>query len=232
MTLFEVGVDVGDPGRPITPQAVGNWERGVNEPKATHMQRLAKLLNLDFNELLSLRSDTPDDAGSDEAPISVDHNGEAITIPANGIREIDSAAGLGGGQVPNHVYSPSSTGMALSDAFKPDAWILPPRFVQSGLRGSPDQIIAITTQGDSMEPTIGNGDVVFVNTTHRRVSPPGLYAIRDVYGEIIVKRLDVFRAGDGLKLKITSDNPHEPARDEPIEEITVVGRVCGLFRTV
>lgn len=209
--------------------AVGNWELG-GKIELANLSRLADEagVSLDWLE----RGIGPAPGARPGGPPSFDHNGESLTLPAHGIREIDSAAGLGGGQVPEEAYRAGADGWSVTDAYKPEAWILPQRFVQSGLRGRADQIIAIATQGDSMEPTIGHGDVVFVNTMHRRISPPGLYAIRDVYGEIIVKRLDVFRAGEALKVKITSDNPHEPTRDEPIEEIAVVGRVCGLFRTI
>lgn len=161
---------------------------------------------------------------------ALDNNGESVRIPTHGIREIDASAGLGGGQEPQIAYRASQEGWQITDAFKPDPWILPPRFIRGGLGAPADKIIAIETQGDSMSPTIGHGDVVFVDTRHTRISPPGLYAIRDIYGEIIVKRLAAFQVDGDPRVQIISDNSHEPPREEPLSEITVVGRVCGMFR--
>ncbi len=217
----------------VTRGAVGNWELG-GKIELENLAALAALVGASIDWFRRGEGSPPaaERSASRENLDVVDRNGEAMSLPSKGIREIDSAAGLGGGQVPEQAYRAGADGWSVTDAFKPEPWIFPQRFVQSGLRARADQIIAITTQGDSMEPTIGHGDVVFVNTTHRRVSPPGLYAIRDVYGEIIVKRLDVFRTGDGLRIKIASDNPHERTREEPLDEVAIVGRVCGLFRTI
>ena len=155
---------------------------------------------------------------------------ERRDIPLDGIRELDSDAGLGAGQEPDHVYVQGKDGLEVRDAYKPEPWILPRRFMRDGLRAGPEKVIAIATRGDSMEPTIHNGEVVFIDTTNRRVGSGTLHAIRDVYGEIIIKRLDLFRDGDELKVNIISDNRATPMRTEPLSEIAVVGRVCGLFK--
>lgn len=164
-------------------------------------------------------------------PGVVDRDGSTVDVPERGIKELDSSAGLGGGQTVPVNYEEGREGFEPVDAFKSEPWIFPSSFMQ-GLKVSEKNVIAVTTQGESMAPTINHGDVVFVDTTHVRVSPPGLYALRDIYGEVIVKRLDVYRKGDAILMRITSDNPHEPSREEPISEIAVVGRVCGIMKLV
>ena len=51
----------------------------------------------------------------------------------------------------------------------------------------------LDTNGDSMAPTILSGERVVVDTGHKTPTPDGLYAIRDTFGSIVVKRLQVMR---------------------------------------
>jgi phage repressor protein C with HTH and peptisase S24 domain len=161
----------------------------------------------------------------------IDLQGDAIIPPTDGVKEIDAAAGMGGGQHVQFAYEDEGDGNHHPvDAFKPEPWIFPRSFHDSGLKAPASAVIAMATQGDSMAPTIQHGDVVLIDTRHQRISPPGIYALRDIYGEIIVKRLDIFRVDGRVIVKITSDNPHEPTRDEPASEVAIVGRVCGIVK--
>lgn len=210
--------------------------------KETSLPKLAKALDWTLQELL---------AGGEGIDIAIDYDadyetargerneknkthfydsdGRRLNIPAEAIREVDVAAGLGGGQIPAQVYTPESN---MADAYKRESWVLPSAFLNSSFRAPASAIIAIATRGDSMSPTISHGDVAFVDTRHRRVSPSGLYAIRDIYGEIVIKRLDAYREGDDLFVTISSDNAAEPKRMERLMEISVVGRVCGIMRPI
>lgn len=219
--------------------AVGNWERDESIGRQ-NLGRLAEMAGCSIDWIERGIGEPPqrrerlNNPAGDAKPQAdhFDREGLPVAVPKAGIREIDAAAGLGGGQTPDVVYTPSDDGMQAVDAFKEEAWVLPNRFMRGGLGAPADKIVAIATKGDSMSPTIGHGDVVFVDTRHTRVSPPGLYAIRDIYGEIIVKRLDVRRAGDEYFVIISSDNPHEPRKEEPLSEIVVFGRVCGRFNVM
>jgi len=92
------------------------------------------------------------------------------------VDEIDVIAGLGGG------------GLALIEAngdfsaeVVRDFWRLPP-WVLNRFNAQPGNIKAFPSQGDSMEPTIEDGDVVFADIRHRVPSPPGLYVLADEFG--------------------------------------------------
>lgn len=202
-------------------------EKGGRKMTVAWAKRLAPVLGVKPQELLfvegdSTRSDNIDrPAGSKE---------KKVQPPKNAIREIDSAAGLGGGQAIPIAYEDGVDDFRAGDAFKAEPWIFPRAFLDSGLKAPASKIIAMATQGDSMSPTINHGDVVLVDTRHLRISPPGIYALRDIYGEIIVKRLDIFRSEGRVIVKITSDNPHELAREEPASEVAIVGRVCGIVK--
>ncbi len=149
--------------------------------------------------------------------------------PASGIIEIDVRAGLGAGG--------STDGREVrhdgdyADPVKSEAWKFPTRFMREELRASESQVIILETDGDSMEPTIGSGERIIVHTGMRTPSPDGIFALRDAFGNIIAKRLQVLRKGDPPRVLIISDNKSHPTEEVGIDEIHIVGRVLwGLKR--
>lgn len=107
------------------------------------------------------------------------------------------------------------------------------RFERSWLsqisQAQPDELSIITFVGDSMAPTINDGDDGLVDHSSggRRVRD-GIYVLRRDE-TLMVKRLAVApRAGT---VTIVSDNPAYPTwPDCPIEEIDVLGRVVWIGR--
>jgi repressor LexA len=87
----------------------------------------------------------------------------------------------------------------------------------------------IRAQGDSMLPTIADGDEILIDRSDRRVtSRGGIYVIR-MDGALIVKRV----ARDGLGLAIRSDNPAYPAiAGDAARGAEIIGRVVWLGRAV
>lgn len=87
-------------------------------------------------------------------------------------------------------------------------------------------LVCVTAHGDSMEPTIFNGDTLLVDRGSREVTPGRVYVIR--YGnEIRVKRLS--RRYDGA-LIVRSDNaakyPEEIVPPEVLgEHVEIIGKV-------
>lgn len=87
----------------------------------------------------------------------------------------------------------------------------------------------IRARGDSMLPTIADGDEILVDTSDRRVtSRPGIFVVR-LDGALMVKRV----ARDGLGLAIRSDNPAYPAIDGAAARgAEMIGRVVWLGRAL
>jgi len=149
--------------------------------------------------------------------------------PDGGIYEIDTRAGLGGGGSVDQTLQ-YENGQPV-DPVKAEAWHFPAPFVRNELRRPEDRIRIIETFGDSMSPTIQSGDRVIIDTDHRIPSPDGLYAVRDRYGSIVVKRLQALRRGDPPIIRIISDNKAHDPEDVGSDEIAIVGRVLwGLKR--
>jgi hypothetical protein len=90
---------------------------------------------------------------------------------------------------------------------------------------------AIFARGDSMEPTINDGDLLLVDESIQHIVDHGIYVV--VYqGMVIVKRVQLRRDGT---LVLKSDNPRYEAEEVPkaeIDQIQVAGRVRWFGRTI
>ena len=84
-----------------------------------------------------------------------------------------------------------------------------------------DNLSALYVKGDSMEPTLRNGDLIVCDSLGWD-SGEGLYAVR-LNGKGYVKRIQV---GNG-KILIKSDNPKYDTIEEPIESqnLQIIGKV-------
>jgi hypothetical protein len=92
---------------------------------------------------------------------------------------------------------------------------------------SPERLHALKVKGDSMKPTLCDGDDIIVDTSDTDRIAGGIYVLR-IMDTIYVKRLSV--SFTTRKLTISSDNKLYPAwHDCNAAEIDIVGRVmfCG-----
>ena len=97
------------------------------------------------------------------------------------------------------------------------------RFSNRWLKGQgldPAMLSVIEVEGDSMEPTLRDGDEILVDRTVRPLRS-GIHVIRldDV---LLVKRLEPGAAGT---VRIISDNPAYPRAERAVNDVGVVGRV-------
>ncbi|MEE4451110.1 S24 family peptidase [Novosphingobium resinovorum] len=84
----------------------------------------------------------------------------------------------------------------------------------------PEHLSTIVVSGDSMEPSLRDGDEILVDRTLRALRD-GIHVVR--LGEsLLVKRLDVSRPGIVV---LISDNPAYPPVECAAQDMAVVGRV-------
>src|SRR5215470_11232923 len=115
------------------------------------------------------------------------------------------------------------------ERIKAEDWVFPASFLKEQLQASAKNLLVIEVEGDAMAPTIMSGDKVIVDTGHKTPSPDGLYAIRDPFENVIVRRLQVLRAAQPSRVKVISDNPRHAAEELPLGEIGIVGKaLCCL----
>lgn len=97
------------------------------------------------------------------------------------------------------------------------------RFSRRWLRGQgmdPAMLSAILVSGDSMEPTLRDGDEILVDRTPRSLRD-GIHVVR-VEDALMVKRLDTGLPG---KIALVSDNPAYRTMELAADELKVIGRV-------
>jgi transcriptional regulator with XRE-family HTH domain len=143
--------------------------------------------------------------------------------PAPGqVPELDTRAGLGGGGLPAREVRKEGR---FADPLKAEGWLFPASFVREQLHTSAARLLVLDTTGDSMAPTIMSGERVIVDTGHKTPTPDGLYAIRDTFQCIVVKRLQVLRSSRPTRVTVISDNPNHPSEQAPLGEVEIVGKV-------
>lgn len=91
-----------------------------------------------------------------------------------------------------------------------------------GIRAGDAAILDV--RGDSMVPTLHDGDRILVDRGHRRPPPRDAILVLRVGDELLVKRL----TRDGDAWRIRSDNA--PDRIVPLPDVEVIGRVVQLIR--
>jgi phage repressor protein C with HTH and peptisase S24 domain len=97
-------------------------------------------------------------------------------------------------------------------------------FLKQTLRRSPQNLALLTASGDSMDPTIRDGDLLLVDTSARRIEGSFIYVLA-IGGGLLVKRIDLRRDGSVI---LKSDNPKYAAEEVPAAEtptLQVLGQV-------
>ena len=230
----------------VTRGAVGNWERDQGI-KTENLMLVARVFSVPMDWLANGIGSPPDlsrDTAITRAPIDeTDHDGVLLAPPTMGsetgvqrlphgaIAEMNLRAGLGNGtlSIVSEEFHPSGATYAAEEIR--DWWRMPDWVVRSTLNATPSQLACFPADGDSMEPTIRAGDVVFINVSHRSPSPDGIYAIADPFGGVQVKRIEVISTfdEDPVRVRILSDNPRHMPVERTLPEIKIVGRVVGTF---
>lgn len=109
-------------------------------------------------------------------------------------------------------------------------------FLKAWLRGRkglhPAKLFLLAVAGDSMEPTLSQGDVVLVDRSATRATTDGLYIVR-IDSSLLVKRVQTLPGGI---LQVTSDNsayaPFTLRPDDEERDVAIIGRVVWVGKEV
>lgn len=142
------------------------------------------------------------------APTDSEYGGSRYVM----IKRLTAQVSAGGGEMVEHDEIQDYV------AFRRD-WLR-----KKGLNAS--QLVVVEVSGDSMSPTLEDGDVILVNVMDRSIRDGRIYAFR-VHDEVRVKRFQ--HASDG-GIVVTSDNKSPRYRDEQLspdilERLDIIGRV-------
>lgn len=117
-------------------------------------------------------------------------------------------------------------GLVENEARRRSGALDPALLRQLGVRLAAASMIRV--QGDSMEPTLADGDEILVDRDRCRLAArPALYVLR-VDGVVMVKRLRAL----GAEVEVVSDNPDYAPRVVAAGAVDVIGRVVWLSRAL
>ena len=118
---------------------------------------------------------------------------------------------------------------AIADSENPIATLaFQSAWVRTIASGRPEALSVIHVEGDSMLPTLADGDQIVVDTDDRERLRDGIYVLR-TDDALLVKRLGVNPATRRLSIK--SDNPAYPSWDDcDPATVAVIGRVVWVGR--
>ena len=104
-------------------------------------------------------------------------------------------------------------------------------WIRDKLKASPSQLRMMHVGGDSMVPTLQDGDAVLVDMTRQLPNPPGIFVLDDGMG-LVAKRLEHIPNSDPSSVRVISDNAHYPAYERTAEEIRIIGRIRWFAREI
>ena len=106
-----------------------------------------------------------------------------------------------------------------------------PAWLRRIARGAPDELSIIRVQGDSMTPTLADGDEILVDRADGSAQlRDGIYVLR-LDQTLVVKRVALNPAGRGASIR--SDNPAYPGwPDCDLRSLDIVGRVVWAGRRI
>lgn len=178
----------------VSDNAIYKWVSGRGQPSISSLVSLAKAARVSVEWLATGR-----DAAKGQPP---GEKSDYVFLPRQSVRLHAGRAALQSAQIVDYM------------ALKSD-WL------RSRLNVDPRNLMLVEAVGDSMSPTIDEGDLVLVDLHEPRYRHDGVYALRSGL-DIAIKRLQ--RRPDS-KLVVRSDNPaYEPAVVSP-DSIAVLGHV-------
>lgn len=104
-----------------------------------------------------------------------------------------------------------------------------PEYLRTVINASSSNLQVIKVQGESMEPTLRDGDLVMIDRSKNDLNFDGLFVLR--FGDSLqVKRVN--RSPTRGHVEVISDNPAYGRRDWPASELDPLGRVLWIGKRV
>lgn len=85
------------------------------------------------------------------------------------------------------------------------------------------ELEAIHVDGESMEPTLQDGSIVFIDRTQTNINKNGIF-VASTTGGLFIKRIQ--QRADGM-IELISDNSMYPPQAVASDEVVIVGKVVG-----
>ena len=171
-------------------------------PDLEKLDRIAAAVGVDRDWLLSGKGKV---RGSD--PITEDYHNEFVAV-----QYVAANPSMGGGSIADVDED------AARDFHFRRAWI------RDRLKAAPSMLRVMTVRGDSMMPTLNEGDTVLVDLNQRNPVPPGVFVLHDGMG-LVAKRLEHVPMSDPPRVRIISDNHQYSPYECTAGEVNIIGKV-------
>lgn len=204
----------------VSVQTVNYWLTGRNKPNRTRILKIAEILGcsptwLEFG--VQIQFNPPDASESDSKTPTLEIHGENPfpTEKYAFIPRYEAKISAGGGY-----HNGDHVEISKTHAFRKD-WIK-----KNGWRE--EDLCVVEASGHSMEPKIGDGDVLLVNMADKEFQSGKVYVLLFPGEGLRAKR--VHRTADG-RIKISSDNPDKASypdeyySPEEAAHLNIVGKV-------
>ncbi|MGN7749761.1 S24 family peptidase [Sinorhizobium sp. 22678] len=142
------------------------------------------------------------------------------------IPELDVKLGAGEGVIGDVITLPVGAGTVAGHQVVAE-WFIPDFYLRNEAKASPSNTIIMEVVGDSMFPTYAPGDRVIVDLSQNKHVSDTVYAISAGHTEPQIKRLVYVPLSDPPQVKIISDNTSVEAFTVELEQLTIIGRICG-----
>lgn len=187
----------------IKPQSVQQWEKGDSAPKLERLKAIADILKV---SLESLTGEKPMPVVREQF---VETGDDIVKVPRF---SAEASMGVGSEVHPDDELVLDFMPLSVS-------WLR-----QNVSCSSFRNLQLITGKGDSMVPTIEDGDILLVDTGIERVVSDAIYAL-NVGGELFVKRVQ--RNLDGGLIIISDNKEYEKMfiSKTDIDNVRIIGRV-------
>jgi phage repressor protein C with HTH and peptisase S24 domain len=186
----------------VSDNAIYKWVSGRGQPGMISLVNLAKAAGVSVEWLATGRG-----APAKDKPQARSTEPEFAAMPRHQLRGSDGRPAIQSPQIVDYLN------------FKSE-WL------QRVLGADPKNLVLAEAVGDSMAPTLDDGDLALVDVRDNRFKFDGLYVLRDG-GDLSIKRVQ--RQPDGA-LVLRSDNAaYKPVTVAP-ESITFLGRIIWIGR--
>lgn len=221
----------------LSPRVISDYISGKTSPQLKTIELIAEAAGVSFAWMV-LGSKEPEgrekhrvlvssyDPDSDENEEGYSHETWKPRI-AGARPEIDVRLGAGEGTVGQMLTIGANGGTSGHRVVA--EWLLPEAFLVGVMEANAARTIIMEVVGDSMQPTYQPGDRVFVDLSQTRLVADTVYAISDGYSEPQIKRLQRVPFSQPARVRIISDNPNLETDEADLEQLHIIGRICGVM---
>jgi len=104
-------------------------------------------------------------------------------------------------------------------------------WIKDRLKAAPSSLRVVHVEGDSMRPTLEDGDTVLVDMNQKSPVPPGIFVLHDGMG-LVAKRLEHIPNSDPPAVRVISDNGLYSPYERTADEVNIIGRIRWFAREI